>query len=863
MAISRTNAIPCWTEDYERGINHLANGMYEGCRENDRIIKLLETIVAAETAYGETLQRVKNLSLPGTAGRGPKPTLNTAVLTAKEALTKQGQTFITIANSNFARALHDFKEFAAEHKQEIGRNVKELTDEIKEFNAVLIRKHGAEEFFNSQREYVNTLRKELQIIQTSQSAPSSAILERPRTQYDTRSAGEFIIGGLPYSKDTVVKILGDMLVNIPRSDYINLFGIKYENTSRGEEIANWIMLRFNIKDIGRARAIGQELIKCGFIQPTGAFGGPAGFECSGEANYQWTRLAFKLNGNLERGLAPVGLLDGIIRRVETIKRANAPVDEATLLKAVTDEKAAEDDYSEAIDYLDQRRCALEDHIDAVMVYMVRLETTRISTAKLALNFSVPQNATGLQPVADVLALLAEASEAIDTSEDIRIFQNSCKTGFYAPKVYTYSNGRVGNSGKQLFGVSLLTRMTDERHYMQAANITKAAGIPSYMNVSLKYLQNRIMQSKEFVAAVDSHAKFEVVVGLWTEDVRLKPVHALRTAINNGYPFIAEDEKTEATRKYNTDSVFAKYDLLVVIGALKLYLIELPESVVEPRFAEKLDLHYKQLKGDAETLAKYEELIVAPLAQILKSICEDHLMVLRSLVIFFLRLFPQDQNDACGTWTKPSGPLKMLARELSGIILRPPQASLQARETFINSSGYFIFLDFFFFYKDIIKAITQQTANSGSGKAEEKSRKQIEQERHQQQIAQGRSLAAQQTAQDAANGQVLKVVLTPSSKRRSASNGSIIIQSEQGSRSASPETAAEAANYSTSIADVHYVEDQHLAPVESGTEPARSMSPVQIGATPPERASEPSSPTVEGLGKRFQGVQLVDPPMDDE
>lgn len=113
------------------------------------------------------------------------------------------------------------------------------------------------------------------------------------------------IGDQLYGREEVQKLLAHILTTVPLKVTEVRFG-KYQNTTSGAEIVEYIRIYMGKTNVGMAEAIGQDLISNGFLRSIDSVSNL--FVNSSTLPYQWQPKAFKWSGvdanNSESAVVP-------------------------------------------------------------------------------------------------------------------------------------------------------------------------------------------------------------------------------------------------------------------------------------------------------------------------------------------------------------------------------------------------------------------------------------------------------------------------------------------------------------------------------------------------------------------------------
>ncbi|KAI1391172.1 uncharacterized protein F4822DRAFT_176731 [Hypoxylon trugodes] len=446
----------------------------------------------------------------------------------------------------------------------------------------------------------------------------------------------FEIGDETYQTEQVKKILSHMLNTIKIGETkVPILGT-YLNTSSGSDIVEYLQRHMGSTSISYAERIGQDLVQNGFLRLVGNVGN--NFANSSKLFYQWRPKAFQLAGVPEKKAAfsrtfslPAGQENGTDSPVvgtvnEYLSGWNilssqypneTPPERLRREARETDEK-----YKASVRKLDEMRCELEEAIFVHLRFLERCELDRLKAIKtVILDFSgtIGNVIPSLQSAVDRMVLY---QETVLPTGDLRYLLENYRTGRFAPKVVTYEN-YYNKVDEQTFGVDLEARARADKKR-----------VPIIITTILTYLDNHYPDLEGD----------EARRGVWLTEVQLPQVHKLRAKVNNGKPF--------------TPEALQDFDVPTVAHLLKLYLLELPDSLVSSHVYEIVRTIYATPPtGDTADDAR-----VAVLQQTLSQLRLTNIATLDACMNHFTRLIDLTSAD--------EQYIHELATSLAPCILRP-------------------------------------------------------------------------------------------------------------------------------------------------------------------------------------------------
>lgn len=471
---------------------------------------------------------------------------------------------------------------------------------------------------------------------TPQSVPSIQLLEE---EDDPEPVD---LGDQTYTPEQIKKVLTHVLGTIRLGETkVPILGT-YENVTTGAEIVEYIQKHMGGSNVAHAEKIGQDLIDNGFLRLVGNMGNT--FANSSKMNYQWRPKVFQITGIPEKRPKLAGRTSTLVSH-DSSSSTQSPVigdrvsemwssnwnplnnqypNETPAEKLRREAKEADERYKAAVRRLDSLRCNLEEEIIVHMKYMERCELDRLKAIKsVVLDFSgaISNVIPSLQSGVDKMMLF---QETVQPQGDLRYLLENYRTGNYHPRVVTYEN-YYNRVDEQTFGVDIEARARADKKR-----------VPLIVTTILTFL--------------DSHYPDlegdEARRSIWVVDVPLSQTHHLRNRINTGKPIPME--------------LLEEYDMATVAGVLKLYLLELPDSLVSSHVYEIVKTTY------TSTQSSSDQARIQVLQSTLGQLRLANIATLDALTTHFTRLIDLTSADEAYVST--------LATVLAPCIMRPKQES---------------------------------------------------------------------------------------------------------------------------------------------------------------------------------------------
>ncbi|KAI1462188.1 hypothetical protein F4805DRAFT_452720 [Annulohypoxylon moriforme] len=423
------------------------------------------------------------------------------------------------------------------------------------------------------------------------------------------------IGDETYQTEQVKKILAHMLNTIKMGETkVPILGT-YLNTSSGSDIVEYMQRHMGSTSVSYAERIGQDLVSNGFLRLVGNVGN--NFANSSKLFYQWRPKAFQLSGVPEKK-APfsrtfsmpsengnespsVGTVSEYLSGWNVL--GSQYPNETPPERLRREARESDDKYKASVRKLDEMRCELEEAIFMHLRFLERCELDRLKAIKtVILDFSgtIGNVIPSLQSAVDRMVLY---QETVQPSGDLRYLLENYRTGRFAPKVITYEN-YYNKVEEQTFGVDLEARARADKKR-----------VPIIITTILTYLDNHYPDLEGD----------EARRGVWLTEVQLPQVHKLRAKVNNGKPFTTDE--------------LSEFDVPTVAHLLKLYLLELPDSLVSSHVYEIIRTIYQTPTADTTDSAR-----IAVLQQTLSQLRLTNIATLDACMNHFTRLIDLTSAD---------------------------------------------------------------------------------------------------------------------------------------------------------------------------------------------------------------------------
>ncbi|KAM0435088.1 hypothetical protein ACHAPT_003177 [Fusarium lateritium] len=833
-----------WSSDYAAGLGVLFSKLQQGVLENRQVLTIARLRAEAEETYSSRLSEIAPSADKITGGftRDDGATVRKAFDGMRSEMQDASRNHHRIAQSIRDLVVNPFSRWCDAHEARIQDSQDELQVRIKAHDrqAEAVKKLRSV-YFNKCR-LVEDLEEENKLaFQDPENSPKQnqnipEIKVQPHKEeapaaHEEEEEVVYEIGDDTYQPEQVKKILSQMLSSIKMGETkVPILGT-YLNTSSGSDIVEYLQRSMGNISVTYAERIGQDLVANGFLRLIGNVGN--NFANSSKLFYQWRPKAFQLAGVPEKksinrtfSLAstgsepadsPVGTVSEYLSNWSVLN--NSHPNETPSQRMQREAREADEKYRGGVRKLDELRCELEESIFLHLKFLERCELDRLKAVKtVILDFSgtIGNVIPSLQSTVDQMMLF---QETIQPEGDLRYLLETYRTGSFVPKVVTYEN-YYNKVDEQTFGIDLEARARADKKR-----------VPMIVTTILTYLDHHYPDLEGD----------EARRGVWLLEVPLAQTHRLRAKVNDGKP-VAPD-------------VFDEFDIPTVATLLKIYLLELPDSIISSHVYEIIRQIYSTTSADSDESSR-----IAALQSTLSQLRLTNIATLDACMNHFTRLI--DLTSADETY------VSSLATALAPCILRPrTETSLTLEE----KHAYRLVRDLFAHKDAIFSALKRMSMVSHSSSVsgnrpraistDESNRKALMEERN-------RALLEKASA---TRGRDRSPAPSPRGHRRDRSTGGpdtrFPIQT-------SPTSATD--RQRSSLGSLNIIKRQSLeVPEPDGSAPVNGEAEKADGGESEKRDSMGRTPTKFVGGKRIpvvpstppqespaRGVQLEDAPMED-
>ncbi|ODV73019.1 GTPase-activating protein RGD2 CYBJADRAFT_128138 [Cyberlindnera jadinii NRRL Y-1542] len=617
-----------WTRDFHTGISTLFAKLNQGCVENEEFISLFTARMEGELDYGARLTLVEKNNKPLKTGfdRDDGASLKNAFKGIAEQMVREGETHYTIGTNIRQMVVDPFTKWSEEHAQRVHYSEAILNNSLKVYNTKYkVVEKVSKKYFNKCRVF-ETLKHGM----TEEEVVAQLSLEEEEDDDKPVS-----IGKKDYKTSELKQLLADMLQKIPQTQIkVTLLGT-YDHVSTGSQIAEYLQKTLQVANLDECEMIGNDLIHHGYLRKVntsvGSTIGQANtFVNSGSFHYQWKELAYHL-ANLpidSNGTDPV-YPSKMTNYIDDLK---STFEEPSLTKLNKDIKELDQVYRIEVQKLDKIRCDLEELMIDHLTFMEKCELDRLrALKKVILDFTacISNNITQIKSSIDQILVY---EESISPTNDLLFLLQNYRTGPFEPRVIMYEN-YYDSPKQQIFGVSLETRCKNDTKNVPII----VSSILSYMDTVYPNLPDDDVRTK-----------------IWLIPVRLQSTHALRSQI--------EQVHSDGL----TPEFWSNHPPEVIASVLKLYLLELPDSLVSSSVYDVIKLIYQQYPND-------EDQRILGVSNVLKDLDKSQLATVNVICTHFQRLISiLRENTQQPDTTLAENFEDGISQEFSSCILRPKQ-----------------------------------------------------------------------------------------------------------------------------------------------------------------------------------------------
>lgn len=631
-----------WSADYAGGLGVLFGKLQQGVVENQQVLTIARMRAEAEDLYGMRLGDIGPATdkIAGGFSRDDGASVKKAYDGVRNEMEEAAKNHRRIATSIRELVVNPFTRWCDAHESRVQSSHDDLQMRIKHHDkqAEAVAKLRSN-YFNKCR-LVEDIEEENKLafqdpstVEASPKSKKPIIPEIKVQEEDPEDDEPLEIGDEIYQPEQIKKMLSHALSTVPLGETkVPILGT-YQNTTSGADIVEYLQKHLGASSVSHAERVGQDLVGNGFLRLVGNVGNT--FANSSKMFYQWRPKAFKFAGVPDKK-QPLNRTFSIASSFESVDSpvvgavgdylsgwslVNQHPNETPAQRLRREAHEADERYKAGVRKLDLLRCQLEEAIIEHLKFMERCELDRLKAIKsVVLDFSgaISNAIPSLQSTVDNMMLYQETVQPLG---DLRYLLENYRTGGFAPKVQVYDN-YYNSADEQTFGVDLEARARADKKR-----------VPNVITSILTFLDNHYPDLEGD----------EARRGIWLVDVPLHLTHRLRDEINNGKPV--------------TTDILDKYEIPIVASVLKLYLLELPDSLVSSHVYEIIKTIYNTPASESTDSAR-----VAVLQNTLIQLRLANIATLDALMTHFTRLIELTSADEAYVTS--------LAQSLAPCTLRP-------------------------------------------------------------------------------------------------------------------------------------------------------------------------------------------------
>ncbi|PHH91038.1 hypothetical protein CDD83_1877 [Cordyceps sp. RAO-2017] len=660
-----------WSSDYAAGLGVLFGKLQQGVLENRQVLTIARLRAEAEEAYGQRLRDIAPAAdrISGGFARDDGATVRKAYDGMRDEMQDAARSHQRIAQNIRDLVVNPFSRWCDAHEARVQSSQDELQGRIKTHDrqADAVRKLRSN-YFNKCR-LVEDLEEENKLaFQDPETSPKAGqtipeIKVQPHKEEEPDDEEIYEIGDEIYQHDQIKKIIAQMLSTIKMGETkVPILGT-YLNTSAGSDIVEYLQRNMAVTSVSYAERIGQDLISNGFLRLIGNVGST--FANSSRLFYQWRPKAFKIAGMPEKRVPPgrtlslpttgsdssdsavVGTVSEYLANWNVLN--NSHPNETPAQRLQRESREADEKYKAGVHRLDELRCELEQAIFLHLKFLERCELDRLKAIKtVILDFSgsLGNVIPSLQSTVDKMLLFQETVQPVG---DLRYLLENYRTGSFIPRVVVYEN-YYNRVDEQTFGVDLEARARADKKR-----------VPILVTTLLTYLDHHYPDLEGD----------EARRGVWLVDVPLAHVHKLRALVNNGKPL--------------SHDALNRFDVPTVANLLKLYLLELPDSLVSSHVYEIVRTIYTTPTADATDASR-----IAVLQQTLSQLRLTNIATLDACMNHFTRLVDLTSADEAyiAALTSSLAPCMLRPRTETSLTMEEKHAVRLVRDLFTHKDAIF-------------------------------------------------------------------------------------------------------------------------------------------------------------------------------
>ncbi|SPQ21752.1 d37786c6-6bca-41b0-b491-6181f9f5da64 [Thermothielavioides terrestris] len=292
-----------WSTDYAAGLGVLFGKLQQGVIENRQVLTIARMRAEAEEIYGQRLSEIAPAvdKIQGGFGRDDGASVRKAYEGVRSEMEDAARNHKKIAQNIRDLVVNPFSRWCDAHEARIQDSQEELQARIKAHDkqAEAVKKLRSNYF--SKCRLVEDLEEENKLaFQDPETSPKQK-QNVPQIKVEQEPVQEdepLEIGDQMYTPEQIKKLLAHMLTTVKMGETkVPILGT-YQNTSAGTDIVDYIQQHMGSTSVSYAERIGQDLVTHGFLRLVGNVGNT--FANSSKLFYQWRPRAFEVAGLPEK-----------------------------------------------------------------------------------------------------------------------------------------------------------------------------------------------------------------------------------------------------------------------------------------------------------------------------------------------------------------------------------------------------------------------------------------------------------------------------------------------------------------------------------------------------------------------------------
>lgn len=601
-----------WSPNYSGGLETLFSKLDQGVVENGELLALAATRADAEEAHGQRLRAIAAAQSPRKDGfaRDDGATMRRAYEAVIAQMEDEGRQHEHMALAVREMVVAPFTKWSRQHQTRVKASQDKLRRLLKAYEGELGNVHKA------QQRYFNRCRLDEEPdgdgtkSEASSGTAESAADGSGNAEYLEGSSEELNLGSRHYSAEQSQQLLARALREIEQGQTkVSFFGT-YNNVVTGSQLCEWLQATLALPTLAEAESIGQSLVNYGFLRLIGQVG--SRFVNSTVFKYQWRPKAWEFAGLSRHSIDAAPTASELYNDIAS--RFREP--------SVVSVKELDQRYKKAVAILDRTRVELELAMFETLAYLETCERERLAAFKaVLLDFaaSLSNIVPALSAGVDKLLLFQETA---DVERDLKYLTLNYQSGDYHPQTVVYDNYYSSADGAAVFGLDLELRARADRKR-----------VPILVAAVLSQLDSAYPQ-------MSSDAER---VAIWQQPMsaHLKATQAAREEIN------AASMHNQNVRDTITAQL-ADLQPPVLVQLLKLYLLELPVSLIAGQY-------YDLLRGVYQKFGEDEPARVQALQNVLMQLPLSHVATLDAItaqlkrVVTISNASAEDIDAICAHW----------------------------------------------------------------------------------------------------------------------------------------------------------------------------------------------------------------------